>query len=80
LLKYLNNQQIEQVSEFSYLGSIISKDNGGTGRDVVERIKKARGAFGEIRLQGKTWNEVKVLDRNRVGWRNFVRALCSREE
>jgi hypothetical protein len=32
----LNNQQIEQVSEFSYLGSIISKDNGGTDRDGVK--------------------------------------------
>ena len=28
------------------MGSIISKDNGGTGRDVAERIKKARGSFG----------------------------------
>jgi len=37
----LNDQQIEQVSEFPYLGSIISKDNGGTYRDVAERIKKA---------------------------------------
>jgi len=37
----LNDQQIEQVSEFPYLGSIISKDNGGTDRDVSERIKKA---------------------------------------
>jgi hypothetical protein len=33
-----------------------------------------------IRLQGKTWNEVKALERNRVRWRNFVRALCSLEE
>ena len=36
---FLNDQQIEQVSEFPYLGSIISKDNGGTDRDVAERIK-----------------------------------------
>jgi len=42
----LNYQQIEQVSEFPYLGSIISKDNGGTDRNVAERIKKARCAFG----------------------------------
>jgi hypothetical protein len=34
----------------------------------------------EIRHQGKTWNEVKVLAKNRVRWRNFVRALCSLEE
>jgi hypothetical protein len=30
------------------LGSIISKDNGGTDRDVAERIKKARGAFRKL--------------------------------
>ena len=29
---------------------------------------------------GKTWKEVKVLARNCVRWRNFVRALCSLEE
>jgi hypothetical protein len=27
----------------------------------------------EIRHQGKTWKEVKVLAKNRVRWRNFVR-------
>ena len=44
----LNDKQIEQVSEFPCLGSIISKDNGGMGRDVAERIKKARGTFRTI--------------------------------
>ena len=44
----LNDQQIEQVSEFPYLGSIISKDKGGTDRHVAERIKEARGAFGTV--------------------------------
>jgi len=34
----------------------------------------------EIRHQGKTWKEVKVLTRNRVRWQNFVRTLCSLEE
>jgi hypothetical protein len=40
-----NNQPL-LLPEFSYLGSIISKENGGTDRDVAEGIKKARGAFG----------------------------------
>ena len=44
----LNNQQIEQVSEFPNLGGIISKDNGGADRDVAERIKTARGTFGML--------------------------------
>jgi hypothetical protein len=34
----------------------------------------------EIRHQGKTWKEVKVLARNRVRWRNFSRVLCCLEE
>ena len=29
---------VRQVSEFPYLGSIISKDNWGTDRDVAERV------------------------------------------
>ena len=44
----LNDQKIEQVSEFPYLSSIISKDNGGTDRDMAERIKRARGVFGTL--------------------------------
>ena len=43
---HLNEQQIEQVTEFLYLGSIISKDKGGRDKDVAVKIKKARGAFG----------------------------------
>jgi len=39
-----------------------------------------RTIFEGIRHQGKTWNEVTALARNRVRWRNFVRALCSLEE
>jgi sorting nexin-29 len=48
----LNDQQTEQVYEFPYLGSIISKDNGGTDRDVAERIKKAQGTF---RILNTVW-------------------------
>jgi len=44
----LNDQQIEQVTEFPYLCSIISKDNGGTDKDVAVRIKKACGVFGML--------------------------------
>ena len=34
----------------------------------------------EIRHQSKTWKEVKVIAKNRVRWRNFVKSLCSLEE
>jgi hypothetical protein len=30
----------------------------------------------EGRDQGKRWQEVKALDKNKVRWRSFVKALC----
>ena len=39
----LNNEHIENVDSFTYLGSVIAVD-GGTG-DVLARIGKARTAF-----------------------------------
>ena len=48
----LNDQQIEQVTEFPYLGSIISKDNRGKDTDVAVRIKKACGVF---RMLNTVW-------------------------
>ena len=40
----LNNEDIENVASFTYLGSVIAVD-GGTERDVLVRIGKARTAF-----------------------------------
>ena len=36
-----------------------------------------RTVLEEIAKEGKTWNEVKKLDTNRVRWKYFVNALCS---
>ncbi|XP_055374512.1 uncharacterized protein LOC129607508 [Condylostylus longicornis] len=43
----LNNQQIEFVSSFCYLGSIITPE-GGAQEDIDNRLKKARAAFGRL--------------------------------
>ena len=48
----LNNQPVERVSEFLYLGSIVTED-GGAAKDVESRIKKARGAFLQL---NRIWN------------------------
>ena len=40
----LNNEDIENVTSFTYLGSVIAVD-GGTERDMLARIGKARTAF-----------------------------------
>ena len=42
---HMDGELIEEVDEFCYLGSIISKD-GGASKDIESRIKKARQAFG----------------------------------
>lgn len=43
---------IEQVSNFTYLGSVISSD-GTTDREFSSRIGKASGAFNQL---GSIWN------------------------
>ena len=40
----LNNEDIENVASSTYLGSVIAVD-GGTERDVLARIGKARTEF-----------------------------------
>lgn len=44
----LGEEDIEKVSSFCYLGSIISED-GGTTEDIRCRIKKATAAFAQLR-------------------------------
>lgn len=43
----INNETIERVDKFQYLGSIVNQQ-GGSDEDVDERIKKARGAFAQL--------------------------------
>jgi hypothetical protein len=43
-----NNQEIKQVEEFAYLGSIISKD-GRSAKEIVKRICQAKIAFNKKR-------------------------------
>ena len=38
------NEKIDQVEDFTYLGSIISKD-GGCSEDVKSRIANVQGVF-----------------------------------
>ena len=40
----LGNEMIDQVDSFTYLGSIISKDDG-SNEDVKSRITKAQGVY-----------------------------------
>jgi len=43
----INNDQLEEVEDFTYLGTALSKDNG-TGKDIKTRLSKARAAFAKL--------------------------------
>ena len=44
----LGNEKIDQVGNFTYLRSIISKD-GGSSKDAKSRKAKAQGAFSQLK-------------------------------
>ncbi|KAK3742049.1 hypothetical protein RRG08_021081 [Elysia crispata] len=48
----VGGSQLEEVSEFTYLGSIID-DKGGTGADIKTRIGRGGHEKGEISAGGK---------------------------
>ena len=43
----LHGEAVERVSEFTYLGSIIS-ETGGTDEDITARIRKAQSTFSKL--------------------------------
>ena len=55
----VQNEDIEEVDQFTYLGSIISK-TGGTEEDINARISKGRQAFAMLK---PIWNS-KVISEN----------------
>ena len=79
-------------SKWGWLGHTLRRPPGDIAKAALEwnpqgtrscgrpRTTWRRTILEEIRHQGKTWNEVKVLASNRVRWRNFVRVLCSLQE
>ena len=52
----VNNQQLEEVDEFTHLGSKVSTD-GDSGSDVSVRISKANQAFGTL---NPVWKSTKL--------------------
>lgn len=40
----INGEALERIEDFTYLGSLMSNDNG-TQKDIQVHLDKARGAF-----------------------------------
>ena len=76
-----------QQRKWGWLGHTLCRRPGDIAKAALEWNPQGtrprtwrRTILEEIRHQGKTWKEVKVLAKNRVRWWNFGKALCSLEE
>lgn len=58
----VNAQEIDDVTSFEYLGSIISTD-GGTLLDVQNRLKKAKGSFAML---SKVWRSNTISNSTKI--------------
>jgi hypothetical protein len=72
----------------SWVGHTLRKPSGITEKGALDwnpqgkrrrgRLKKTwKRTVEEARDQGKRWQEVKAVAKNKVRWRSFVKALCS---
>ena len=61
-VKLINEDPLEEVDTFTYLGSIVDKE-GGTEADVRARIGKARGAFVQLK---NIWKSNKIGRRTKL--------------
>ena len=44
----VDGEEVDDVEELTYLGEIVDKEGGGS-KDIIHRLKKARGAFQRLR-------------------------------
>jgi hypothetical protein len=82
---------IRQIKKrkWSWIGHTLRKPSGITEKGALDwnpqgkrrrgRPKKTwkRTVEEEARDQGKRWQEVKAVAKNKVRWRSFVKTLCS---
>ena len=58
----VNGEPLEFVQDFTYLGSLISKDNGGQ-KDIKARLGKARCAFAKLQ---NIWKSNKYTTKTKI--------------
>jgi hypothetical protein len=63
----LRGKSIEDVDNFTYLGSVVARD-GGASQEVLQRIQKANGVFVQL---------YPVWKNSRISTRTKLRILCS---
>jgi len=58
----INNTRIENVTEFVYLGSLLTWDND-CGKEIKRRIARATGAMAGFK---KIWNSMHISTRTKL--------------
>ena len=58
----INNTVVEEVEDFTYLGSKITSD-GDSGKDVQSRLTKAKGAFAALK---KIWRSKNISMKTKI--------------
>ena len=69
-----NGDPLEFVEEFTYFGSLISKDNGAQ-KDIKARLGKARGKFARLRCTWKS-KQYRLKTKLRSGYVKAMWRLC----
>lgn len=57
----LENENLEEVEQFTYLGSIMSKSNA-TVQDITNRLQKAKSSFVQL---NKVWRSPNISQKRR---------------
>ncbi|XP_071153376.1 uncharacterized protein [Mytilus edulis] len=70
----INDLPVDSVDDFTYLGSIISKDNG-TGKDIKARLSKARATFARLHTIWKS-NQYGLRTKLRIYNSNVNLSYC----
>ena len=58
----LENENLEEVEEFTYLGSIMSKSNA-TAKDITNRLQKAKASFVQL---NKVWRSPNISEKTKI--------------
>ena len=58
----IDNDPLEEVEDFTYLGNVLSKDNEA-GKDTKARLSKPRAAFGKLQ---PIWKSSKYSLRTKI--------------
>ena len=58
----LENDDLEEVEEFTYLGSVMSKSNA-TVKDITNRLQKAKSSFVQL---NKVWRSPNISEKTKI--------------